>query len=146
MIDFQILEMARSFKEAAVRLNRPDPSPDGQPNVLVFPAAHCAILSCELFVKCLDAKTDYETGKNPMNEVVRVFAKAQKGHSQDTALFSGRIGKVLTAQLSQSEIDMLVLWISQASEVLEATARHAIYGVQWRRLDRKWLGLLKDRS
>jgi transposase len=40
----------------------------------------------------------------------------------------------------------LVLWIWQASEVLEATARHAIYGVQWRRLDRKWLGLLKDRS
>ena len=40
----------------------------------------------------------------------------------------------------------LVLWIWQASEGLEATARHAIYGVQWRRLDRELLGLLQDRS
>jgi len=39
----------------------------------------------------------------------------------------------------------LVLWIQEASAVLEATARHAIYGVQWRRLDRKALGLFKDR-
>jgi len=31
----------------------------------------------------------------------------------------------------------LVLWIAQTSEGLEATACHAIYGVQWRRLDRK---------
>ena len=36
--------------------------------------------------------------------------------------------------------DKLVLWIWQASEVLEATARHAIYGVQWRWLDRHRLG------
>jgi hypothetical protein len=48
--------------------------------------------------------------------------------------------------LSLGQGGWLVLWIWQASEVLEATARHAIYGVQWRRLDRKWLGLLKDRS
>lgn len=40
----------------------------------------------------------------------------------------------------------LVLWIWQASEGLEATARHAIYGEQWRRLDREMLGLLQDRS
>jgi hypothetical protein len=39
----------------------------------------------------------------------------------------------------------LVLLIQQASEGLEAIARPAIYGGQWRLLDRKWLGLLKDR-
>jgi len=44
------------------------------------------------------------------------------------------------------QIVKLVLWFWQASEGLEATARHAIYGVQWRRLDRELLGLLQDRS
>ena len=40
----------------------------------------------------------------------------------------------------------LVLSIWQASDGLEATARHAIYGGQWRRLDRELLGLLQDRA
>jgi hypothetical protein len=52
----------------------------------------------------------------------------------------------LTWDDPEVEMRQLVLWIQQASEGLEATARHAIYGVQWRRLDRKQLGLFKDRS
>jgi hypothetical protein len=61
----------------------------------------------------------------------------------DPSRFRGRLDKFLN---KEPRYLSLVLWIWQASEVLEATARHAIYGVQWRRLDRKWLGLLKDRS
>jgi DNA invertase Pin-like site-specific DNA recombinase len=76
------------------------------------------------------------------------------GEDIDTTTPAGRLVFHVFASIAQFERERivertkegLVLWIWQASEVLEATARHAIYGVQWRRLDRKWLGLLKDRS
>ena len=57
-------------------------------------------------------------------------------------------GEILGAERRRfwRDEDKLVLWFWQASEGLEATARHAIYGVQWRRLDRELLGLLQDRS
>lgn len=57
------------------------------------------------------------------------------------ALRAGR--RVTNSQLCWKQ--PLVLWLQRASEGLEAIARHAIYGGQWRRLDRKTLGLFKDR-
>jgi len=66
----------------------------------------------------------------------------------DNRLISSSLSKLTTVDnisLSWLQSPGLVLWIQEASAVLEATARHAIYGVQWRRLDRKALGLFKDR-
>jgi len=47
--------------------------------------------------------------------------------------------------LSELNIEILVLFLIRLPGFLEATARHAIYGGQWRRLDRRLSGLLDRR-
>lgn len=105
MIDFQILDAARSFREAAKRAAEQRPSADGHLNVLVFPATHLAVLSCELYVKSMSAEPDYEG--DPKVTVARVFARAKRGHGQDTASIDGRIGDLVNSRLDQNEKDTL---------------------------------------
>ena len=76
-----------------------------------------------------------------MNRILRTGAKAGLREDNDRRATLKAIRDSIGPML-----DKLVLWFWQASEGLEATARHAIYGVQWRRLDRELLGLLQDRS
>jgi hypothetical protein len=83
-------------------------------------------------------------GQGARQRLALLEAAELSWHSGDRVA-PDRLGMWVSLRLSNPQ-DEACLILNLAPEYKGATARHTIYGGQWRRLDRKMLGLFKDRS
>jgi hypothetical protein len=105
-LDVQILDAARSYLAAARRLAKPEPHAQGAPNVLVFPALHCAVIACELFLKSTSA---HQVGQARDGFTVqRIFAKpTSRSHNILIQDIDTAIGTRVIERLSEDERQFL---------------------------------------
>ena len=100
--DGQVFEAGKMFLMAAERCAERRPDPDGQQNVLLSPTEHCAVIACELFLKCLGVSVEISE-----TEPSIVHPKPAHGHKYLLHNVQGAFKERVVNKLEQTEKEFL---------------------------------------
>ena len=101
---YVIFHNAEMFLEAAKRCCEPRPcEATGQPNTLLFPSEHCAVIACEMFLKAVSATpSEVDT-----HRVTILTWRGEHGHiSKDLveSQLSTQIGQKVRVHLTDADV------------------------------------------